>query len=235
MVLAEKMNKLIVTIPITTDGAAAAERTCDLIYALHGNITSGHAVLVFDPEVHGELVKKVTIAAEVAFEVVETATAGRGSRNLNNNLFHAAAKAIIGGYRWPWLYLDAGCVPHSGEWRQSLVELYDAQPKRYLGSHLKSGETVFLSRASIYPPGAFADLEKSLTQDEPFETASAAFVVPRSTKTRAIQHGVFDSDDDAKNIRPDALIVCGDRTGAILERAFLEVKPAGRRVAVNKK
>lgn len=229
------MNKLLVVIPVTTENAAVAERTVDLIYKLSGNITNGNCLLVFAHDLHEEFVKKVSIAAQITFETVDFVRAANTGKNTINNIFLAAARHIIGAYRWPWLWLEPGSVPFHGEWLGVLSDAYEAQPKRYFGGHLRLNENfIFLGRTSVYPPGALVELEKFLHPEQAFELDSSQVVLAKSTKTKIIQHGNFASESDIESIRPDAVLVCGDQSGVLLEHAFANVEPAGKKIRIRK-
>lgn len=229
------MNRITVVIPIDPDTAPTAERLCDWIYQLSGKITSGHAVLVACGGIHEEFSQKVTIAAELAFESVEVVVEPiiEPGRNPVNSAFLTAAKFIQGNHRWPFLWLEPGSVPFSSDWLNRITESYESQPKRYFGTHMK-GPSLFMSRVGVYPPAPLVELGKHLELEAPFELAAAASVIPRCGKTKLIQQGRFDSVEDLSKIRPDAVLVCGDRSGALLEYAMSEITPAAKRVKVKR-
>jgi hypothetical protein len=188
------------------------------------------------PDVHAEFKTTVRIAAEIGFESVDLyepkAVLGKSTTEKVNSLFKQTAAQVAKSYRWPWLWLEPGCVPLVPDWREQLSSAYDAQPKPYFGPHIRitrgQTEAVHLSRVAIYPVRAIMDLDKHCNSTTPFEQASAPDVVSRSTKNRLIQR--MDFDGDQSKIRSDAVLLDADLTGELVERIIeLSVIPKRQR------
>lgn len=218
---------LLVTIPLTADTAPLAERLCDWIYYLSGRVTKGHALLVAAADVHKEMCAKTSIAAEVAFETSELIVApeiGTPSPTMvANQMFKFSGDYIVRHFRCPWLWMEPQCVPLKPDWREQLMAAYVAQPKRYMGAHLrlaaatdKSPEKLCLARCSIYPPDAIADMSPFCDAPAPFQLASAQHILSRSTKSRLIQELAYNGDQS--KIRPDACALNGDKVGELIEQ-----------------
>lgn len=187
---------ILTVIPITKDNAKQAERLLDLIYWQAGKEQIGNCLLAFAGDVHPEDQKRLKLSAELAFDVDTEFCAG----------YRGASDTVYTRYKCPWLYLEPDCVPLVPGWLDTLSIEYAKQPKRYMGPFLaKPGEAAFLSRVSIYPPDAARDAVASL--------------VPMATKTRLIQELRF-TGDEAK-IRPDAILLHGDPSGALVEKLML--------------
>jgi hypothetical protein len=224
-----QMTKLIPVIAYNKDNAATAERLCDAIYQIAG-AQRGHCLLV-SAGATLEQQKKVQIAAEVAFESVD---AQKLNANTLNATFRFASSHIAANYRWPFVWLEPGCVPVKNDWLEVLADAYDNQPKRYLGPILVNGDARWLARQSVYSPGVFSELSKFTEGKPPFEVTSANDVVPKATKTSLIQFGRFETEEDFKKVRKDAVLVVGDRSGLLLEHAINTVKPAAKRIKISK-
>jgi hypothetical protein len=196
-----------IVIPFNAETASKAERLLDCIYWLDGQSQDGSCVLVADSGTHDELKGKVRIAAEVAFDYVTVVQAQKDSPTL------ASTANFMRGFRLPWMLLEPDCVPLVKGWRRLLFAAYNSQPRRYIGPHMKSstGE-MSLSRIAVYPPDSYNDTEVP--------------IFPFSTKTRLIQELEYDGDDS--KIRPDAVLLHGDKTGVLIERVIAkatEIKP----------
>jgi hypothetical protein len=225
---------ILIVIPFFSDQATRAERLLDCCYWLGGQKQSGHVLLVPAPDVHAEFKIKVRIAAEIGFESVDLyeskAVLGKSTTEKINSLFKQTAAHIAKSYRWPWLYLEPGCVPLVPDWRERLCNAYDMQPKPYFGPHIRitrgQAEAVHLSRVAIYPVRAIIDLEKHCNSTTPFEQASAPDIVLRSTKNRLIQR--MDFDGDQSKIRSDAVLIDNDPTGELVEKVIEQAPHMGK-------
>jgi hypothetical protein len=191
---------VIIVIPYTAEQAEAAESLCDWVYALSGKKQSGSCLLISTDDTHPEFQLKVRLAAEVAFEFVDSATANK------DNLFKTAVSRIADNYKEPWLWLEPDCVPLKPDWREQLSAFYDSQPRKCAGAHLtvKESGKLWLGRQSIYPATNFPP--------DPFIA---------STKCRLIQQGVYTKRED---VRPDAVLFCSDKTGELITTLRDELK-----------
>lgn len=219
------MSKLVVVIPYSSNDCVLAERLLDFIYALNGKRAIGHVLLVAAAEVHEEMRTKVSISAKIAFEEVSETICPVPNQKQQynkaqyaNQLFRHAARYVQGHFRWPFLWCEPDCVPTKPDWIAQLGSSYDSQPKRYLGSHMKQGERLFMARVGVYHPGASSELDKFCEGEVGFNTTQAAeLVIPKCSKTKLIQQLSFSGEHDIEKVRPDAVLVHGDKTGVLIE------------------
>jgi hypothetical protein len=219
------MNLLLIVIPFSVGDAPLAERLCDFIFHLNGRQPEGHCLLVPSPDVHGEMIMKVKLSAEVAFATVDicavTARPDTGKVEGCNHLFKHAAAHVQRHYRCPWFYMEADCVPLKKGWQRDLLTAYHNQPRRFIGPHLKfpaeeGKERLCLARTSVYPPDAAADLTSYCDSLVTFEILAAEMSVVRSTKSRLIQFGKFGEESELSAIRTDAVVFNGDKSGRLI-------------------
>ena len=209
------MNTLLTVIPFCTNDAILAERLCDFIYLVNKRVQSGHVLLVASGDVHAELVGKVRVAAEVAFQQVDLLTVPAvvgPDKNIHvNRMFQTAATYIAKTYRVPWLWLEPDCVPVKVDWLETIAEAHYDQPKRYSGSWLM-GKHLFLARVAVYPPDAITDF---VAGNAPFNMANGEAVIPKSTKTRLVQEcAVMDADFVPKE---GVVLLHHDKNGMMME------------------
>lgn len=218
---------LLIAIPFTAETAPLAERLCDWIYYLSGRVTKGHALLVAAADVHKEMCAKTSIAAEVAFETSELIVAPEAGTPsptaVSNQVFKFAGDYIVRHFRCPWLWMEPQCVPLKPDWREQLIAAYSAQPKRYMGSHLRLSaataglpEKLCLARCSVYPADAINDMSPFCDAPAPFQIVAAQYILSRSTKSRMIQE--FSYIGEQSVIRPDACVLNGDKSGDLIEQ-----------------
>ena len=228
------MNTLLIVIPFTADNAPVAERLCDWIFHLSGRTTKGHALLVAAADVHKEMCAKIAIAAEVAFETSELIVAPESRAPspavVGNQLFKFAGEYVVRHFQSPWLWLESQCVPLKSNWQEHLLLAYNSQPKRYMGSHLRfsaatpnAPEKLCLSPCSVYPSDAIGDLQPYCDTAAPFQIAAAPQILARSTKSRLIQELAYDGDN--AKVRPDACVLNGDKSGALIEHLRAALAP----------
>ena len=77
-----------------------------------------------------------------------------------------------------------------------------------------------MARQSVYPRNAVVDLDKFCSSAVPFEFASLETIVPRSTKTRLIQQLPIMTKEDRSKVRPDAVLLHGDKQQILLNQLF---------------
>lgn len=197
------------------------ERLLDWIFELHGRQPRGHGFIVCASDVHAEMMKKLEISAQLAFETftVTQAKASERVRNAErmNDLFLFVAERMAADYRAPWLWLEPDCVPVRDDWMAKLADCYYDQPKRYVGPHLKIKEATFLSKVSMYPVGAIHDLKKACAESVPFWVAGSGVTLSKSTKTRIVQHGIFVPESGLAQIRPETVLYHSDKTQILIE------------------
>lgn len=224
------MNQLIITIPITVGNSVIAENMIDWIYQLNGRVPQEHALICFDADVTPERHERIKLACELAFESFDTiimptlnTKEKMASENaVRNNLFLGIAEHCRKSFRIPWLWLEPGSVPTQQGWFKNICDAYYAQPRRYLGTHLKpSAESNdrFLHPVSVYHMGCFDDVVRVVKEnmDGPFEMAIGNTIVPRSTKWRAVQFQKILDESDIGKVWPEAEIVFGDDGGMLIE------------------
>lgn len=233
------MTELLTAIPFAIDDAWRAEKLCDWIYQLNGRKSQGRCLLVPARDVHAELRKKVSIAAELAFESTDMVavdsriTASRAEQS--NHLLRQTALLVYNGYRLPFLWLEPDCVPLRKGWMRELSDAYEKSVKRFLGPHLsvpdKECDTPMrmLARVSIYPQDALRDIDGPCRETVPFERVAAAALVQRSEKTRLIQHLLFTDDTAISAIRADACLLHSDKTGKLIDELRKGGKPSQTR------
>jgi len=234
------MNNILIVVPCCMDDGPTAERMLDWVYQCSGKEAYGHVLLSFAHDIHAEYRMKLRISAELAFESVTEFQAtkkwlpnnlpDRGEPKTKtefiNNLWEQTANHIAHHYRWPWLWVEPDCVPLTPDWRVKLADAYANQPKKFFGSHMKrkvgDAEHLFLARTAIYHAGAFNELNKFSGGAPPFEWASEAYVIPRSTKSRLFQQLAYEGDPS--KVRPDAVLLHSDKTGKLIEHLREKIK-----------
>ncbi len=216
---------LLIVIPTCTDDSPIAERLLDWIYQVNFKQAHGHVLLAFANDVHAEMRAKLRICAELAFEGVSEFQAkpcGKGLKATKvencNDMLQQTAQYVAHGFRWPWFCLEPDAVPLVPDWIEQLSKAYSDQPKKFMGPHMRrkvqNGEELFLGRTSVYPTSAFSEF-KDYKSPMPIEWEAGRNIIPRSTKTRLIQQGVF---DESTVIRPDAVVFHSDKTGALISQ-----------------
>ncbi len=223
------MNPVIV-ISLTADNAARAEATLDWCYQLGNRIKRDHILLAFDADCSPEQRERIKLTADLAFLSVQelvvprigTAEKPASQVARNNNAFLAAAEFCQKSFRIPWLFLEGDCTPTNPDWLENIAKSYDAQPLRYMGVHLKPTEESverFLFRIAVYHMGAFNDMVKVCGEnpETPFEMSGGKNIAGRSTKCRLFQPLKVLDESDFSKVWPEAQIVCGDLTGALIE------------------
>jgi len=226
------MNNLLIVVPSCADDAPIVERMMDWIYQLSGRQQQGHVLLAYAHDLHAEMRLKLRICAELAFETVSEfqanaqwvdavasgSVAPKTKVEFINNLWQQTARHVAGHFRFPWLWLEPDCVPLTPDWMTKIADGYARQPRKFFGSHMKrkvnEAESLFLSRTSVYPVGAFNEYRKYIGSP-PLEWTAAQFSIPRSTKTRLIQQMAYDGE--FSKVRPDAVLLHSDKSGRLIE------------------
>lgn len=213
-----------------------AEKLCDFIYFLNHKAARGHCLLVPSGDVHAELVTKVQLAAEVAFESVTVCpnsnpdpapTKFEGT----NRAFLSAATFVNANFKWPFLFLEPDCVPLQPHWLESLAESYRAQPKRYMGPIMKYSladgiEKHFLARVAVYPPDAVNDLKQYCGTPQEFSLMAGENLVKMASKSELFQQMQYKDTDDKSKIRSDRVLLHGDKKGLLMSALRGELKPS---------
>lgn len=229
------MPNLIAAIGFCPNDAWRAERLLDWIYQQNGRkAINGYCVLAPSHDTHAELRHKMTIAAELAFSSVNSIKIGpcSGSNRAEhiNNLFRQTALNIYNTFKLPFLWLEPDTVPLRKGWLEELDDAYKDQPRRFMGAHLSVNVTegqepqLMLSRPAVYAPDAIRDLDGYCKSNAVFERVSASAMVPRSTKTRLIQHLPIVDDTPFDKVRDDACLLHPDKKGRLIDELRKQTK-----------
>lgn len=210
----------IIVIPCHSQDAPRAERLLDHLLYLRERQPEGFGVVVLSPDVPQEQRDKLRITAELVFKHCEVLNVKELPKSPDTKdevvdaMFGEAAKLIHRAYRNIWLWLEPDSTPAATDWDVSLLSDYYMQPKRYMGGHMKYGsnEAKFLTRTAIYPQDAYRDFEMAQSLNIPFKF----YAFGMSTKTPLIQNTVINSVDDLTKLRPDAILIHGDKSGDVI-------------------
>jgi len=222
---------IVTVIPISTDNAARAEFCLDWLLQLNLREKRGHALLVFDG-VHSELVDRIKITAELVFESFDalippskdTKEKMASAIVRRNNLFMNAAEYCQRVFRCPFLFLEPESVPTNPQWMENIENLWEAQPRRYLLTHLRDTQESprFPASVGVYHMGFWGDVAKAYSDptnaEVPWERIAGESIVSRSTKCRAFQPLRITDEGDFSKVWPEAQIVSSDPTGAFIEK-----------------
>ena len=232
------MNPILVALPYCKDNAAQAERLLDHIYHIEGKRKQAHHIVIaHHADVHAEMRQRIRMSAEIAFAGVHVLEIRKlaGDRPFKFQEIYSAFMQCVQGlnqFTWPWLYLEPDCSPLKAGWLDALATAYANQPKRYLGLELKAmspdGQSVthhFISRTAIYPANAVMDLVSPQEQHNLPEHRFNHVIYPKASTTKLIQQARITTVDDLAKLRPDAVLVHGDKNGLALEQALPPVKP----------
>jgi len=219
------MSKLLIVLPCSSNDAPLCERHLDHMFKMNGKRAVGSCLLVFNPDIHLEMVVRIKIAAELAFVNVRETTAPKlPDHQVNNkflqlnNMFRHAAKVAQQQCRFPWLWLEPDCVPVKPDWIEQLATAYDNQPAKYLGFIGKAADGgKFMARCGIYFLAASYELDSHCQADIPFAIATSSEVIPRCNHTNLIQYTSIERVEDLQKIEPTAVIVHGDKAGIFAE------------------
>lgn len=230
------MNKILIVIPFCKGDGAMAEKLADWIFFLNNRQARGHCLLVPSRDVHDEMVTKVQLAAEVAFESVSTfhnafSKPSPPKAEAANRAFIGAATFVNENFKWPFLFLEPDCVPLQSHWLESLAEAYRSQPKRYMGPIMKytlpdKTEKLFLARVAVYPPDAVNDLKQYCGTPQEFSLMAGENLVRMSAKSQLFQQMQYKDGADKAKLRSDAVLLHGDKKGQLMSVLRGELKPA---------
>ena len=226
--------KVLIALGFCADNAAQAERLLDYIH--HSSTGLHNAILLAAAaDVHGELRERIKISASLAFkrvyEIELNPMADPQSAKFMqvNNAFRQASEYISNNFTWPFLWLEPDCVPVYGGALMDLAKQYEEQPKGYFGTQMKvlneaKEERFFMARVGFYPNNAHAQIFTPDIQRGPFEIAAGDVIHPKMTATKAIQQTSILIEQDMSKVRPDALLVHGDKQGILLRKLESDIK-----------
>lgn len=227
------MSKCLIVLPCCADDGPIAERLLDWMLTLNNRQPKGHILLAYAADVHGEMRAKLKLTAELAFESISEISLARHG-NIQNKVeqissaFRQVAAHVQSHFRFPWLWLEPDCVPLKSGWIEALADAYDSQPKRYCGSILGSQDgkkLLGMARVGIYHPAASSELDRFCNDPNVgFEFVAGGHVVARCTKTKLIQQLSITDDASLQGIRPDAVLLHGDKWGKVIAMKSRELQ-----------
>ncbi len=213
---------ILITIPVWTDNAAQCEQLLEFIFAQnHRAAINGHCLLVMPPTVPDEMRARIKISAELAFSGVHMLDlrplvdpVAPKWREVNS-VFNQIANHVNKCFRWSFLFLEPDVVTMKKGWLENLESAYGSQPKSYFGPMLKIAtagkpDAFIMARCAVYPVNA---IQHSPIADAPYEVTSAVNVLPKLTTTKLIQHTLILNEEDLAKVRPDAVLIHGDKNG----------------------
>lgn len=225
---------ILITIPFWQDNCAATEQLLEFIFSQNDRVQiNGHILLAYPPTVAPDMVARIKISAELAFVGVHTLELRPLTDPVApkwkacNNAFSQAATHIFKSFRWPFLWCEPDTVPTAKSWLPRLVTAYGQQPKSYMGPQLKittagKPDAFIMARCAVYPPHAIQDVPMV---EMPYEIANSGNVLPRLTTSKLIQHTSILNEEDLGKVRPDAILVHGDKHGFLRRKLEAGLKP----------
>lgn len=226
--------QILPVLTISLNDAVQAEKLCDYMALLKNKQPSGYILLAFAWDVHAEMQTRIRIAAEIGFETVDVFQCpryegqNRGRAESINWLFQKVSSHVARHYKLPFLLIEPDCTPLTSKWLQHISDAYTAQPKLYMGNILADADKrKCIGRVAVYPRAAAQDLQQALESKQPFEIVAGEPLVARASKTRLIQMLPILDPLDREKIRPDAVLVHGDKQGILLS-ALIDERTTGR-------
>lgn len=129
----------------------------------------------------------------------------------------------------PWLYLEPDCVPMTETW----IEVLEADHRRsgnpISGVKMEWGDAPYLNGVAIYPANLITIAPEIVTRvmwqqhdnfEVAFDVAGAKNVLQKAHLTDKIQlayRAVFKDWTDLAVLKPEAVLIHGDRNGKLLE------------------
>ncbi len=232
---------ILIVFPYHLDNAAQAEQCLDFIRSQNDNQQiNGHILLVSHPKVPAEMKARIKISAELSFsgihelELRPLVDPVAPKWKEINNFFTQTADHIAKSFRWPFFIFEPDTVSTSRGWLPRIVTAYGGQPKSYLGPMLKIAtqgkpDAFIMARCAVYPVNA---IQHSPIADAPYEVTSAVNVLPKLTTTKLIQHTLILNEDDLAKVRPDAVIIHGDKQGFLRRQLEVSLKPVETLISI---
>lgn len=198
---------ILTVIPISPATWERAERLLDWIYQQRRQWPLEHCLIAASSDTHPEMKLRVKISASLAFLNVAEFSATKAASPMPEtfHLFRETALHLGRATRWPWVWLEPGCVPVRHDWMYQLEVAYEMQPFRYMGAHCKTtADTIVLGSTAIYPASAINDIDAKRE------------LVPLSSKCRLFQYGSFTKEDKLDKIRPNAALFCSSLDDSLI-------------------
>lgn len=237
------MQRLIVALPYHQGDHESATRLLKWIAELDPHIDH-HLLLVADAAVPLETKKSIDALGKSIFTTAETIMP-RCPAAVNSNyhpaaavMFERTAAHIDTCHRWNWLWMEPDCVPLKSGWLDALATAYENQPKRFMGSTMKTDgkelPAIMFFGTAIYPNCAHPEIKKFCDGSKAFDVAFSDYVVPRAVNSPLFQH-VFGAPNDPptfkevkmtgdgpnvgtlENIKKDAVIFHRCKNGSLIE------------------
>ena len=217
--------KLLIVIPFCKTDGAQAEQLCDWIFQLNESVPIGHVLLVAAADVHPELMTKVQLAAEVAFNTVTIFRDGGNTAPTKNEKINRmilnASEFVAKHFNWPFVLLEPDSVPLKPEWIEAIATAYESQPKRFLGSFMQfqaadKSNKLCLARSGVYPVNAADTLRAFCGTAAPFNMLAGETIIPMANKSGLFQQLEIKDVADLAKVRPDAVVVHGDKRSILL-------------------
>lgn len=215
--------KLICALPYHSGDHTSATRLLEWIHDLDAHVDH-HLLLVADNAVPLETKKALDALGKSVFTSAETIIV-RAPAAVNGNyhapaavMFSRAAGHIHSCLKFPFLWMEPDCVPLKSKWLNTLAFAYESQPKKFMGSTLKTNDdalpkTMFFATA-IYPCNAYDELKVFCDGKKAFDVAFSDYVVDRATTSPLFWH-VFGGPDDPPKFRDVKLPEDGPNVGTL--------------------
>jgi hypothetical protein len=209
---------------------------------LNSGKPKGHLLLCHDVGVHAENRERIKISAGLAFEQVypleiRRLADGNAPKSAKiNNAFYQVAQHVSDTYLWPFLWLEPDCTPTCQDWMDKLWAQYANQPRAFFGNRMQyqlkdKDPQQFMARVGIYPQNAITILPR-IEAANPFELVSGKVVAPKLTPTKLIHQLAIKGAEDAAKVRPEALIVHGDKNQILLNSVTVNPKEIDSKLIV---
>lgn len=222
------MNALLPVLGFCAGDFAQAEQLLDLIAAMRNRKPKGYILIAAAPDTHGEMHKRVEIAAKVGFEHVGMLTVGwpkeapRSKAAQINLLMQTAFAHVDRNFKSPFVWLEPDAVPLKASWLEDLSAAYDDQQKRCMGAILTKDNISVLLRTAVFPPDAIASMKPHFDAankaGKTWEIQAANDLAARASKTKLIQHLPYTKETPLNQVRNDAVLLHGDKEGILLAR-----------------
>ena len=208
----------------TNSDADRAVALLDFIALTRNKMPFGH-LLIACHACHTETQLLLRISAEIGFFNVEVFSVEKfepqpPSKAQSVNLFfQRVLQHAMRNYKGPFLLIEPDTTPTCPEWLTKLEAAYTASPKLYLSSVLADPKGVkCIGRNGVFPRGAAMDIGNAFTSPQLFEIAAGESLVARTEKTRLFQVAPIITSEDVSKVRPDAVMVHGDKSHHLLNK-----------------
>ena len=210
------MNKILIVIPFHKGDILRAGLLLDWIYRLNGKKAIGSVLLAAAGDVHKEDIEKLKVSAEMAFEDCSAVTVNTKSKDA---MIPLIAPHIEITYRLPWFLCEPDMTPISPDWISIITDSYFAQPRRYCGSQMRAGTTLFPCKCIMYPNDASKEFGINTSQT----------ITDKMTKTRLVREFPIVLPADCDNVDAGVVAVHPDKSGIAI--SYFEEKLSKKKVS----